>query len=379
MKSLAKTIQMAVALLAASCSPHYSDAPIRSMEIWPDQDGVHINAHGGGILYHGNTFYWFGEFKSEDSNDALVGVTCYSSKDLVHWKNEGVALSVQDDPASEITRGCIMERPKVLYNKATGKFVMWFHLEIKGQGYTAARAGVAVSDNVTGPYTYLHSERVNPGIYPANMSQQEIDEMNALNPEDYPRRSPQFMDGIKKGLYFKNDFQVGQMARDQTLYLDDDGKAYHIFSSEDNFTLHIAELSDDFTTHSGRYARVIPGGNNEAPAIFKKDGVYWMITSGCTGWAPNAARLFSATDIFGPWTQYPNPCTGEDAELTYHGQSTFILPVPGKKDAFLFMADNWRPDHPIDGRYIWLPIQFREDGTPFLEFIPEWNIKEYWK
>ena len=44
------------------------------------------------------------------------------------------------------------------------------------------------------------------------------------------------------------------------------------------------------------------GDHNEAPAIFKKDGTYWMITSGCTGWAPNAARLFSAPSIWGPWT-----------------------------------------------------------------------------
>lgn len=53
-------------------------------------------------------------------------------------------------------------------------------------------------------------------------------------------------------------------------------------------------------------------GHNEAPAIFKKDGTYWMITSGCTGWAPNAARLFSAPSIWGPWKQHPNPCQGEE-------------------------------------------------------------------
>ena len=380
MKALAKLFFAAAALAAAACSSPYTDAPIRSMEIWPDQDGVHINAHGGGILYYDNTFYWFGEHKGERSNNALVGVTCYSSKDLVNWTNEGVALSVEEDPQSEITRGSIMERPKVIYNKATGKFVMWFHLELRGRGYNAARSGVAISDNVTGPYKYLGSTRGNPGIYPVNMTQQEIDEMNALDPADYPQSwTPEWVEAVKKGLLFKHDFQEGQMSRDQTLYVDDDGKAYHIYSAEDNLTLNIAELTDDYTAHSGRYARIIPAGHNEAPAIFKKDGVYWMITSGCTGWDPNAARMFSATDIFGPWTQHPNPCTGEDADLTYHGQSTFILPVPGKKDAFIFMADNWRPRNPIDGRYIWLPILFRQDGTPYLEFIPEWNIKDQWK
>jgi hypothetical protein len=65
--------------------------------------------------------------------------------------NDGVALPVSDDPQSEITKGCVMERPKVIYNEKTGKFVMWFHLELKGQGYKAARSALAVSDNVTGP------------------------------------------------------------------------------------------------------------------------------------------------------------------------------------------------------------------------------------
>ena len=83
------------------------------------------------------------------------------------------------------------------------------------------------------------------------------------------------------------------------------------------------------------------GGHNEAPAIFKKDGTYWMITSGCTGWAPNAARLFSAPSIWGPWKQHPNPCQGEGSERTFGGQSTYILQLPGNR--YLFMADIWRP------------------------------------
>ena len=44
-----------------------------------------------------------------------------------------------------------MERPKVIYNAKTGKFVMWLHLELKGQGYGPARAAVAVSDSPAVP------------------------------------------------------------------------------------------------------------------------------------------------------------------------------------------------------------------------------------
>ena len=115
-----------------------------------------------------------------------------------------------------------------------------------------------------------------------------------------------------------------------------------------------------------------PGGQNEAPAIFKKDGTYWMITSGCTGWAPNEARMFSAPSIWGPWTQHPNPCVGPKSEITFEGQSTYILPYG---DHFIFMADIWRPQHPSDARYIWLPISF-EDGKPVIRWQDAWKIDE---
>ena len=341
---------------------------IRSGELWYDTDGRHINAHGGGILKYNDTYYWFGEHKDERTSDALVGVMCYSSKDLVNWRNCGVALSVTD-PApgqdgqrrwgrrgattdSDIERGCILERPKVIYNPVTKKFCMWFHLELKGQGYNAARYGVAVADRPEGPYKFLYSQRANAGTWPEEGSPLDFDE------------------------YLKRDFNPGQMSRDMTLFVDDDGKAYHIFSSEENYTLHIAELTGDYLHHTGRYTRMAPGGQNEAPAIFKHDGTYWMITSGCTGWAPNEARMFSAPSIWGPWTQHPNPCRGPKADKTFEGQSTFVLEVGGEKQEVrhIFMADIWRPNHPIDARYIWLPIEF-EDGKPVVRWRDEWTLE----
>ena len=318
---------------------------IRSGELWPDISGRHINAHGGGILKYGDTYYWFGEHKADHTSDALVGVMCYASKDLLHWSNRGVALSVRDERGSDIERGCILERPKVIYNELTKKFCMWFHLELKGKGYDAARYGVAVADRPEGPYKFLYSQRADAGTWPVEGSPMDADE------------------------FLKRDFATGQMSRDMTLYVDDDGKAYHIFSSEENMTLHIAELTGDYLHHTGRYTRMAPGGQNEAPAIFKHEGTYWMITSGCTGWAPNEARMFSAPSIWGPWTQHPNPCVGPNAEKTFGGQSTFVLPVDGR---YIFMADIWRPQHPSDARYIWLPIEF-ENGKPVIRWCDEWK------
>ena len=343
---------------------------IRSGELWLDDSGHHINAHGGGIMKYGDTYYWFGEHKSEHTSDALVGVMCYSSKDLVNWHNCGVALSVTEEPGHDIERGCILERPKVIYNPVTKKFCMWFHLELKGRGYSAARYGVAVADRPEGPYKFLYSQRADAATWPMDFGDEERKLADTLNTAHYKEWSSDWIKAVGQGLFVKRDFGTGQMSRDMTLYVDDDGHAYHIFSSEENLTLHIAELTADYLHHSGRYVRVAPAGHNEAPAIFKHKGVYWMITSGCTGWDPNEARMFSSSSIWGPWKQHPNPCRGPKAEITFGGQSTFVLPVG---DRYIFMADIWRPQHPIDARYIWLPIDF-EDGKPVINWRDGWDI-----
>lgn len=351
---------------------------IRPGELWPDNHGVHINAHGGGILYHKGTYYWYGEHKAEHTSAALVGITCYSSKDLVNWTYRGVALPVDSQRGSDIERGCTIERPKVVYCPATKKFVLWFHLELKGRGYAAARAAVAIADKPTGPFTYLRSGRVNPYCYPANWTDTDRQRCDTLNAAHYSQWwTAPWRDAIRQGLFLKRDKDGGQMARDMTLFVDDDGRAYHLFSSEDNLTLHLAELSTDFTYHTGRYWRIAPGGQNEAPTLFKYHGRYWLITSGCTGWAPNEARMFSADSLTGEWTQWPSPCRGPQAKQTFGGQGTFVLPVAGRPEAFIFMADVWRPKHPIDARYVWLPITFR-DGRPVVEWRDEWSPSTFW-
>ncbi|GHU69299.1 hypothetical protein FACS189413_07960 [Bacteroidia bacterium] len=370
-----KIKRLLVIVLSVASLAVYSQNAFHPGKLWLDDKGVHINAHGGGVLYHEGKYYWFGEHKGEKSNNALVGVTCYSSENLYDWKNEGVALAVSEDKHSDIEKGCIIERPKVIYNPKTHQFVMYFHLELKGKGYNAARVGIAVSDRATGGYKFLKSLRPNAGIFPANMTEEQ--KSWKPNIADYEKWwTPKWYKAVSDGLFVQRDLETGQMSRDMTLYVDDDGKAYHIYSSEDNLTLHIAELSDDFLHYTGKYIRIAPAGHNEAPAIFKKDGKYFMITSGCTGWEPNAARLFSADSIMGEWIEHPNPCTGNDAHLTFHSQSTYILPVQGKKDAFIFMADRWTPKNPMDGRYIWLPIQF-ENGLPILKWRDQWDMSVF--
>lgn len=344
---------------------------------WPDNQGTHLNAHGAGALYDKGRYYLFGEHKiaGPKGNSAQVGVHCYSSQDLYNWQDEGIALAVAPaGSGSEIEQGCILERPKVVFNKRTGKYVMWFHLELKGQGYAAARTAVAVSDKATGPYKYVRSYRPGAGQWPLGF--QPAWQQPVSGEKDLKWWTPAWYTAVAEGLFVRRDFALGQMARDMTVYVDDDGKAYNIASSEDNLTLHVAELTDDYQGFTGKWNTIAPAGHNEAPAICKKAGKYYLLTSGCTGWEPNAARSFVATSIWGPWQPLDNPATGPEANLTFRSQSTYLLPVAGKKDAFIFMADRWTPKNPIEGGYIWLPLTF-EGEQPRLRWADRWDLRVF--
>ncbi len=347
-------------------------------EIWPDNNGVHINAHGGGMLVHDGVVYWYGEHKIEGKagNAAQVGVHVYSSRDLYNWRDEGIALTVSDDPDSDITKGCVLERPKVIYNQMTSKFVMWFHLELKGQGYHAARTAVAVSDSPVGPFEFIKSFRMNAGYLPLNGDSTlsvPIDEAGKARLAENHWKDGR--DHFPVEYIFRRDYTGGQMARDMQLFVDDDQKAYHLAASEENATLHISELTDDYQSYTGRFVRVFPKEFNEAPAIFKHKGKYYLFSSDCTGWAPNPARVASADTIFGPWTYLGNPCRGtpEQNAVTFDSQSTYVLPVPNQPGKYIFMADRWRPDNAIDGRYIWLPVDF-EGQIPVLHWHDRWDL-----
>ena len=286
---------------------------------WKDTDGNFINAHGAGVLYYKGVYYLFGEIKKgktwfvpnqnwEDYRVTAGGVSCYSSKDLQHWKYEGVALApVTGDPKHDLDTSKVIERPKVIYNDRTHQFVMWMHVD--ANDYSYGRAGVAVSESPAGPYRYLRSVKPN-----------------------------------------------GQMSRDMTLFKDDDGKAYLIYSSENNNTMQVCLLSDDYLSPTKTYSRILIDRNREAPAVFKKNGKYYLITSLCTGWSPNAATYAVADKPLGPWKEYGNPCIGAKAETTFDSQSTFVLPIEDKKGSYIFMADKWNKTDLENSTYLWLPL-----------------------
>lgn len=322
------------------CSNAQKQTVFKPGEVWNDVSGNPINAHGGGILYYNNTYYWFGEIKKgttyrvpyvtswEDYRVPAGGVNCYSSKDLLNWKYEGIALKPNTtDSTHDLHTSKVIERPKVIYNATTKKFVMWMHID--SEDYSYARSGVAVSDKPAGPYTYIRSVQPN-----------------------------------------------GNMARDMTVFQDTDGKAYHFFSSENNATMHVTLLSDDYLSHTKNEKRILIDQSREAPAVFKYNGRYYLISSGCTGWSPNPASYAVANTILGEWTQYDNPCTGAGSDKTFEAQSTYVVPVQGKPGSFIFMADRWNKTDLPNSRYIWLPM-IMKDGKPQIAWKEQWGLEEF--
>jgi hypothetical protein len=361
--------------LALACQA----APLRfrPAQPWLDDKGVAINAHGGGFLYHRGVYWWFGEHMTAGPDGCyMTSIHAYSSRDLYRWKDEGIALAHATGPAGDIGGDSWMERPKVLYNARTGKFVMWFHLWL-GKGKDGARAGVAVADRPGGPYRFLYSMRPNAGTWPANVPAEWKKPLNAAERETLGRITLRGgpVPNFPENLVFRRDFERGQDSRDMTLFQDSDGAAYHIFSAEMNGALHVSRLTGDYLKQSGHWTRVLVSGFDEAAAVMKHAGKYYLFTSGCTGWAHNAGRLSIAGSVDGPYQQLGNPWQGpaEKTRTSYETQSTAVLPVEGKPGAFIFAADRWNQSDFIDSRHIWLPVLWR-DRRPYLEWMDDWDL-----
>ncbi|GAB1207598.1 hypothetical protein APSETT445_006322 [Aspergillus pseudonomiae] len=124
----------------------------------------HVQAHGGGIIEVDSTYYWIGENKLDGS--AFQSVNCYSSKNLVEWTFVGELLSRQS--SGDLGPDRIVERPKVIYNDATSKYVLWMHID--SSDYGEAKTGVATSSSLCGTYEYLAANNDNKYVTATNLS-----------------------------------------------------------------------------------------------------------------------------------------------------------------------------------------------------------------
>ena len=299
--------------------------------IWYDTDGNVIHAHGGHILFKDGFYYWYGENRTDGNY-----VSCYRSADLMNWEFRNNILTVNSQTQKirirtdlalkneESRNGKVnLERPKVLFNEKTGKYVLWVHYE-NGKDYKCAACAIATCDVPDGDFIYHGS----------------------FNP-------------------------FGYMSRDCTLYQDDSGIAYFISAARDNADLHVYRLSEDYMNTECLVHKLWQGEYREAPAIFRRGSKYYMFSSFCTGWNPNQCRYATSDGIERQWGILND--IGDDT--TYRTQPAFFIKITGKKaESYIYVSDRWDGKDYNNSRYVFLPVNFDYADNPVMDYCENFSI-----
>jgi len=270
-------------------------------KVWLDTNGNRIQAHGGSVMFLDGTYYWYGENKEKTTGDNEIwhwGVRCYASKDLYNWEDLGLIIEPDlDDPGSSLHPSALMDRPHIIYNKETKKYVAWLKIMQKDE---TQRSTILTADEFLGPYT-----KVKEGLKPLNMSAGDFD-----------------------------------------LVVAPDGKAYYYFERVHSETI-CADLTADYTDVTGYYSThfplIQPPFVREATAHFMRNGKHYLITSGTTGYLPNPSEVAIADSWHGPFTVLGNPHPEDNTRTSYHSQISSVFKVQGKKDLYIACADRWLP------------------------------------
>ncbi|MEO8901634.1 MAG: hypothetical protein ABI488_07710 [Polyangiaceae bacterium] len=264
-----------------------------------DTDGQRVDAHGGGIIQVGGTFYLHGEYFSPTTTDNYFnGFSMYSSKDMATWKNEGIILPQQ--ASGELGPKRAGERPHIIKCPSSGEFVLYAHAA-SSDYQTDKEIVFATSATVNGKYAY---------------------------------QGP-----------LKNASGAMVVHSDMTAITDGDS-AYVITESG-----HVYTLAKD--CHSWLSDKTYPAVNGnsggvEAPTVFKAGSTYYWLGSSKTGWRANNNFYSTASAITGPWTYqgYVAPVTDPSNEIsdqrTWLSQTTWVMPVTGcKGTTYVYWGDHW--------------------------------------
>jgi hypothetical protein len=309
-------------------------ATIQNDVFWKDEAGNFICSQGGGMLKVDGTYYWYGVNYSMAASYAanpsmgkgmagFKSVTCYSSKDLAHWKFEGDALG------RDQTGGGWFGRLGVVYNARTGKYVLI------AQGGSPARAHglyFATSSTPVGPFTFDNVQSNLPMI-------------------------------------------VSGGTGDQTVFQDDDGKAYVICSSSKGRShLYVAPLRDSDFLAVEPATQIFSGQGREGNCMFKYNGRYYFCSSNLHGWNASPTYVISAPNIKGPYGP-ESVMTNTERDFSHVTQTGFFFNVNGSSQTtVIFCGDRWS-DFGGNGLGYnqWCPLSFN-GTTPVFNSLNRWDI-----
>jgi hypothetical protein len=305
-----------------------------------DTDGAPVNAHGGGIIREGDTFYIHGEyFLATTTDNNFNGFSMYSSTDLATWKNEGIILPQQ--ASGELGPNRKGERPHIIKCPGTGEFVLYAHAA-SADYQTDKEVVFATSTTVNGKYAYAGP--------------------------------------------LKND--SGQIAAhsDMSAYADESG-AYVLTEGGHVYTLtkdcHGWVSDKSFSATNG------DSGGGESPTVFKAGGTYYWIASYKTGWRANNNFYSTAPAITGPWTYQgfvapvTDPTNDVSDQRTWLSQSTWVEPVVGGKGTvYVYWGDHWDGNldttapgkHNSLATYVFQPLVLTGTKISMPTYLSSWKL-----
>ena len=332
---------------------------------WLDTEGQLIQAHGGSIITVDDVFYWYGENKELTDGENGIwwnGVRCYSSRDLYNWRSEGIIIPADPSLSQTLAQTSQVDRPHILFCKATGRFVCWIKIMEKDgtQDYTILSAA-----QLLGPYK-LEKEHFRPF-------------------------------GFSGG-----DFDLAQ----------ENGEACIFFEKVHSEMICARLTPDHLDVEEGVHflERPHPPFVREAPAHFARENTHYLITSGTTGYFPNPSLLCTAKQLFAAYTEAGDPHSGDLSHTSFHSQISSVFRIPGQ-NVWIALADRWLPDCmdipyetgekvfalAFSGRiaeaaaikntldlppentskagYIWLPVTF-ENGRPQIRWYSKWKWEQ---
>ena len=261
---------------------------------WLDTDGNLVNAHGVGFIKVGSTYYMVGEQRSGSNDtysgapinaeDSFTGVSMYSTTDFVNWTFVGTV--VKPIPGTIVAPPYYGERPKILYNSSTSKYIIY----IKMLQYTGSRPiytgsyAVLTSSNISGPYTFVKD----------------------------------------LGLGGANDFEVFQDT-DGSQYLARDGGWLYKFSADGLSTQQVNSTSIQV---------------GEGTSLYKAGSTYFWQSSQGSYWYSNDNSYSTATSLTGPWTAHGYFCPS--GSKTWQSQDTAVVTVAGSSGTtYIYVGDRW--------------------------------------
>jgi hypothetical protein len=305
-----------------------------------DDKGDRVNAHGGGVIKEGDTYYMHGEYFSNTttSND-FNGFSMYSSKDLATWKWERMILPQQK--TGELGPNRKGERPHIIKCPSTGEFVLFAHAA--SSDYQMDREVVyATSPTVNGDYTYVGPLTNSAG------TRAEHSDMSALSDGD---------------------------------------NAYVVTESGHVYTL--ASDCHSWLTDKSYSAVNGDSGGSEAPTVFKAGATYYWIGSYKTGWRANNNFYSTAPAMTGPWTYQgylapvADPTDQTSDARTWLSQSTWVIPVIGTRGTvYVYWGDHWdgTQDKTAPGQhnylatYVFQPLVFTGTAIGLPAYLDGWKL-----